>query len=130
MYAQVHRVGKWWFALQSSWGEVIEVGAERATLSGPEADGKAENIGGFNSGPGLSLIIIFYCCTSPSPGVLGCSQKNRVRNVLSSLHFHCVHLCQQGTERSVVKENTHLQDKNLALCKVSETGKRLRMRTS
>lgn len=29
-----------------------------------------------------------------------------------------------------MKENTHLHDKNLALSKISETGKRLHMRTS
>lgn len=82
-----------------------------------------------NSGTELFLII-FFCCTGTSPGIAGCSQENRVGTVLSSLHFHFLDLRQQRTERSVVKENTHLHDKNLALSKISETGKRLHMRTS
>lgn len=82
-----------------------------------------------NSGTELFLII-FFCCSGTSPGIAGCSQENRVGTVLSSLHFHFLDLCQQRTERSVVKENTHLHDKNLALSKISETGKRLHMRTS
>lgn len=70
---------------------------------------------GLNRGSGLSLMIFFFsCCISISPSITGCSQENRVRNVLSSLHFQFVDLCQQRTERIVIKENTHLYDKNIA----------------
>lgn len=91
------------------------MGAECGVLSCTQADDKAQNNDGLEQGIRALLDDFFFsCCISISPSITGCSQENRVRNVLSSLHFHFVDLCQQRTERIVIKENTHLYDKNIA----------------
>lgn len=82
-------------------------------LSCTQADDKAQNNDGLEQGNRALPDFIFPRCISISPRITGCSQENRVRNVLSSLHFHFVDLCQQRTERIVIKENTHLYDKNI-----------------
>lgn len=116
--------------VQSWWVEVIGVGAECSTFSDTQGNGKVQTSDGFEQWNRPLLDYVFFCCAIISPGITGCSQENRVRNVLSSLHFRFVDLCQWRTGRSVVNENTHLHYKNLALCKISETGERLHMRTS
>lgn len=56
-------------------------------------------------------MILYFSVAPVSPLVpLGVHTKNRVRNVLSSLHFHFVDICYWRAERSVVKERTPLHD--------------------
>lgn len=105
------------------------MGAERVMLSNTQANGKAPNSDEFDQWNRAFLDQFFLLHQYP-PWYHWVFTGKQVRNVLSSLHFHFVDLCQQRTERTVVKENIHLHDKNLVLCKISETGKRLHMRTS
>ena len=66
----------------------------------------------------------FFFCNRTFLGIIGYSQENRIKNVLSSLHFHFVEFCTQRTESVVVKRM------HIYLFKISGTRKRPLMRTS
>jgi len=86
-----------------------------ACLVAPRQKARHRAAMGLKSGTELCLIIFSPVVAVPPLVSLGVHKENRVRNMLSSLLFHFVDLCQRRTERGVVKENTHLHDKNLAL---------------
>lgn len=75
-------------------------------------------------------MILYFSVAPVSLVPLGVHRKNRVRNVLSSLHFHFVDICYWRAERSVVKERTPLHDEKSCSVQDFRNLKRLHMRTS